>query len=470
MLKFNVYGQQIELLFREPVADQQIAFVDMCFMFSGDWDGLDKTVQFFQEEKIYNVHLGDDTVCHCLLPAELQTGCVSISIYGYAHDGSVRATTVPICISIKRSGFNGKGETPIPPTPDLYAQLLGQIDAKIATLKNGASAYEIAVENGFSGTESEWLTSLKGEKGEKGDPGEAGADGQDGKDGSDGAPGKDGADGAPGADGKDGAPGADGRDGQDGADGKSAYQIWLDAGNSGTELDFLASLKGEKGDTGEQGAPGADGQNGTDGKDGAPGADGKDGAPGENGKDGADGKSAYEIWLDAGNTGTEEEFLASLKGEKGEPGAAGADGKTPDVSNIENTVEALAAGLSDSRWMQLDSSGYVSGSCLDETTTKIYYRKIGAVVHLCGQLAWTNTPVPTTFFQIPEEIRPYTDIPMTGYGSSSGATTFMISKGYVSGGTGNYKERVYFSAMYMTNDAPADVSSLLAALADIVEV
>lgn len=30
-----------------------------------------------------------------------------------------------------------------------------------------------------------------------------------------------------------------------GADGKSAYQIWLDNGNTGTEQDFLNSLKGE---------------------------------------------------------------------------------------------------------------------------------------------------------------------------------------------------------------------------------
>lgn len=43
---------------------------------------------------------------------------------------------------------------------------------------------------------------------------------------------------------------------EDGSDGKSAYQIWLDAGNSGTEADFLASLKG---------ADGRDGTNGTNG-------------------------------------------------------------------------------------------------------------------------------------------------------------------------------------------------------------
>ena len=40
--------------------------------------------------------------------------------------------------------------------------------------KNGKSAFEIAVENGFVGTETEWLASLKGQQGDKGDPGEKG--------------------------------------------------------------------------------------------------------------------------------------------------------------------------------------------------------------------------------------------------------------------------------------------------------
>ena len=34
---------------------------------------------------------------------------------------------------------------------------------------NGLSAYELALENGFIGTEEEWIVSLKGEKGDKGD-------------------------------------------------------------------------------------------------------------------------------------------------------------------------------------------------------------------------------------------------------------------------------------------------------------
>src|SRR5690554_3909015 len=49
-------------------------------------------------------------------------------------------------------------------------------------------------------------------------------------------------------------------------------------------------------------------------------AEGPQGPPGE------DGKSAYEIWLAAGNTGTEQEFLDSLKGEQGPIGADGPQG------------------------------------------------------------------------------------------------------------------------------------------------
>lgn len=52
---------------------------------------------------------------------------------------------------------------------------------------------------------------------------------------------------------------------------------------------------------------------------GDPGADGANGKDGQNGKNGIDGKSAYKIWLEQGNEGTEEDFIASLKGEQGEP-------------------------------------------------------------------------------------------------------------------------------------------------------
>lgn len=44
----------------------------------------------------------------------------------------------------------------------------------------GFSAYEVAVKNGYVGTEQEWLASLKGDKGDKGDTGEQGIQGERG--------------------------------------------------------------------------------------------------------------------------------------------------------------------------------------------------------------------------------------------------------------------------------------------------
>ncbi|MBR5091777.1 MAG: hypothetical protein IK093_20335 [Ruminiclostridium sp.] len=54
----------------------------------------------------------------------------------------------------------------------------------------GDSAYEVAVRNGFTGSESAWLASLKGEKGTDGADGRDGKDGKDGRDGRDGTEGR----------------------------------------------------------------------------------------------------------------------------------------------------------------------------------------------------------------------------------------------------------------------------------------
>lgn len=50
----------------------------------------------------------------------------------------------------------------------------------------GESAYEIALNNGFNGTEEEWLASLKGEPGETGEQGPQGETGKTGETGADG--------------------------------------------------------------------------------------------------------------------------------------------------------------------------------------------------------------------------------------------------------------------------------------------
>jgi hypothetical protein len=48
-----------------------------------------------------------------------------------------------------------------------YEELRGSLTVPEAI--QGKSAYEIALLNGFEGTEEEWLASLKGDKGDKGD-------------------------------------------------------------------------------------------------------------------------------------------------------------------------------------------------------------------------------------------------------------------------------------------------------------
>ena len=206
-MKFLVKQQKIEALEREVIASDQIAFVSVKFVLDGTWKTLHKVVQFTQCEETYNLVLGIEGTT-CLLPSELHPGAVKMSLFGYdaESDTTVRATTVPVTLHIRPSGFVEDGATPIPPTPDLYTQLLKKLSEMQtgANGKDGSSAYEIAIENGFVGTAAEWLESLKG---------------KDGIDGKDGLPGKDGADGLPGKDGtngKDGLPGKDGRDGKDG--------------------------------------------------------------------------------------------------------------------------------------------------------------------------------------------------------------------------------------------------------------
>lgn len=84
----------------------------------------------------------------------------------------------------------------------------------------GKSAYQIAVSNGFTGTEVDWLNSLQGATGPKGDPGEQGPPGDTGE---------------------------QGPQGIKGEDGSSAYEVAIENGFEGTEAEWLESLKGRDG-------------------------------------------------------------------------------------------------------------------------------------------------------------------------------------------------------------------------------
>ena len=163
--------------------------------------------------------------------------------------------------------------------------------------------------------------------------------------------------------------GVAGTPGTNGSDGASAYTVWLAAGNTGTETEFLTALIGQQGQQGVVGTTGMPGTNGTNGSDGESayavwlaagntgtetefltaligqqgqqGVVGTTGMPGTNGTNGSDGESAYAVWLAAGNTGTETEFLTALIGQQGQQGQQGESG--PEGSNaLIKTVDEPA--------------------------------------------------------------------------------------------------------------------------------
>ncbi|MDR2090648.1 MAG: hypothetical protein LBP62_03235 [Clostridiales bacterium] len=180
---------------------------------------------------------------------------------------------------------------------------------------DGKSAYQIAVQYGFAGTESDWLASLRGQNG---------------------------------------ANGTDGINGSDGINGTDGYTPYI--GQNGNwwigNADTSVPARGSDGSDGIDGQNGANGTNGIDGVDGADGVDGTKWHYGEgnpvavagsvdgdyyldttsgfiyvkiigvwnylfnikSGSDGAPGESAYQIAVRNGFVGTEAAWLESLRG------------------------------------------------------------------------------------------------------------------------------------------------------------
>lgn len=123
----------------------------------------------------------------------------------------------------------------------------------------GKSAYDIAVEHGFVGTEEEWLESLRGPQGEKGEQGEQGPQGEKGEQGEQG-----------------------------------------EAGTPGTTPSITINEDGYwviNGEVTDVKAEGQDGEDGKDGQDGASGPQGPSGTPGADGDRGS-------LWFNGAGTPT----------------------------------------------------------------------------------------------------------------------------------------------------------------------
>lgn len=356
-MKFFVQKQRIELLERDAIAADQIAFVPLHFVFDGAWEGLHKVVQITQCCETYNLILGTDGKS-CLLPSECKAGTMKLSVFGYAPSDTkaLRATTIPVSLHIKPSGFVSDSVTPIPPTPDLYAQLLQELEKKAAGLQNGKDGKDgispavtvTETETGatISVTDATGTTTAELHNGTKGDKGDTGSRG---------------------------------------ADGKSAYEVALQNGFTGTEADWLTSLKGQKGDTGAPGAKGAPGEKGErgekgdvgetgeKGEKGDTGTPGKDGVKGTDGKDGADGFSptvtVTETSTGAIITATDKNGTTTATIKNGTSGEAASWGDyTPGCEEGESAkycTAKLVTVTGKQTWQVLPSISTVSHNALD---------------------------------------------------------------------------------------------------------
>lgn len=213
---------------------------------------------------------------------------------------------------------------------DLSQQLKQEVAVAIANgLKgdkgdDGLSAYQIAVINGYQGSQTEWLASLVGDKGDKGDTGAAGKDFKIVKT-------------FPSIAEMNGDGFSDGdftmiaSDVNDPDDGK--LYVW-----NGTSFTYVADLSGSQGIKGDTG---------------------KTGDTGEKGDPGEQGLSAYQIAVNAGFSGSVDQWLASLVGATGTVDNAGLT-TAPAFVNLQTQVNNSAVGTNLFS-QSTTTAGYIGG-------------------------------------------------------------------------------------------------------------
>ena len=228
-ITFNVYKQKIKRTDTQQIVSDSRNYLKASFSFSDDdWTGI-KTAIFKNGDVVKHAILDDNN--ECLVPWEvIKLGILHVSVF---CGDLITADTATVYIN--ESGYEDGG-APAEPTPDVYQQIIAMIenieagDVPEEQIAKAVDKYlaehpvetltQEDVQNIVSAYVTEHKEELKGEKGDKGDPG---------------------------------TPGSDGMDGNDGVDGKSAYDIAVSHGYTGTETEWLESLRGADGQDGTQG-------------------------------------------------------------------------------------------------------------------------------------------------------------------------------------------------------------------------
>ena len=138
----------------DSIPSDSINSVVIEFEFAEDWKNLLCVAQFTQGEKTYNVVIENN---RCVLPTELKIGNVMLSVFGTKTDGTpFRETSIPFCFEIYDAGFSSTAETPIPPTPDLYEQLIDKFSKDVVNSLNGKTGkVDIVADEGISVDDTE---------------------------------------------------------------------------------------------------------------------------------------------------------------------------------------------------------------------------------------------------------------------------------------------------------------------------
>jgi len=231
-------------------------------------------------------------------------------------------------------------------------------------------------------------TGPQGPIGLTGPAGATGATGPQGPIGLTGAVGATGATGPQGPIGLTGLAGATGATGPQGPIGLTGATGEIGAtGPAGPQ--GIQGATGPQGPIGLTGATGATGPQGPQGEQGIPGLQGPQGEQGPAGANGTNGQSAYEIWLEQGNTGSEEDFLISIS--QFSPGMNIGDllfwnGTNWSILGTGNNGEVLTIINNQPQWSgipiqgctNINASNYNNAAVVDNNTCEYNYT-IGSV-------------------------------------------------------------------------------------------
>lgn len=175
MIKINIVNTEITVSNSRAVIEGNINSIFIKFIFSAEWNALARIAVFSNSGKVVSVALNSDT---CAIPWEVldSPGELFISIRGVGNSGSfVLCTENQSLGRVAESNASMLIPSAEIATPDVIDTLLSDVAALKAggyggggIASAGKSAYEVAVANGFEGSEAAWLLSLKGTDGRDG--------------------------------------------------------------------------------------------------------------------------------------------------------------------------------------------------------------------------------------------------------------------------------------------------------------